>query len=121
MNNTNVPIIVAQSAAASQTSIKIDSQVMVAASAQAIIAGGTSIVGTLQIQGSNDPCAFGNNAKQFTPVNWTNLLATAIAISGNGAFIIPKMDVSYRWLQVVYTYTSGTGGTITVNFNGLGF
>lgn len=102
-------------------SSKIDAQLMVAASAQAIVAGGSSIVGTLQMQGSNDPCPYQNNAAQFTPTNWTNLLASAVAISGNGTYIIPKMDVSYRWLQVVYTYTSGSGGTITINFNGIGF
>jgi hypothetical protein len=82
---------------------------------QAVFTGAP--VGSLQLQGSNDP---GPNASYTTlPTNWANV-GTATAISAAGVYIINMPDIYYNWVRVIYTPTSGTG-TLTLLFNAKGF
>lgn len=91
---------------------KIDTSQLSAASFQAYF-GDTQAAGTLQLQGSNDPCAFGNLAVNFTPTNWTNIPTSGIQIGSatvtSGASVLCLLPViCYRWLRATWT-TTGTG------------
>jgi hypothetical protein len=67
---------------------------------------GTSPVGTLDIQGSNDG------------VNFTSVLSSPAAISGNSGQIMVNVEKhAYAYIRLVYTETSGTG-TLNVYVNG---
>jgi hypothetical protein len=98
--------------AATVTSGPIDSRNLFYASAQVSITG--SGAGTLVIQASNDdPTVF-----PFTPVNWTAIPSATVTTSGAGAYLIPKTDLCYEYVRLVYTNT-GTG-TMSVVFKALG-
>lgn len=71
----------------------------------------TGAVGTAKLQASNDKVA---------PSNWTDISGATVSVTGSGSFLIPKMDLCYRWIQVVYTNSSSTGN-VTANFEGIGF
>ena len=82
---------------------------------QAVLTGAP--VGSLQLQGSNDP---GPNASYTTaPTNWSNV-GSPTAISAAGVFLINMPDTYYNWVRAVYTPTSGTG-TVAILFNAKGF
>lgn len=115
MRNLNYTVL---SAADNQNTngTKIDANQLVSASFQAYF-GDTQAAGTLQLQASNDPCAFGNLAVDFTPTNWTNVPTSGIQVgsatiaSGASALLfVPQC--SFRWLRT--TYTSTATGTQTV-------
>lgn len=77
-----------------------------AGSAVAISTG--TVVGVLKVQASNDSDALldGTGA----PVNWVDVANLTVNVTtGGGVFLIPKFDVCYEWIRVVYTHTSGTG------------
>jgi hypothetical protein len=86
----------------------------IAISAQAILTGAP--VGALTLQASNDIFTTNNQA----PVNWTTIAGSSVAVGAAGTFLIPKTDLCYSAVRVVYTPTSGTG-TVTVNIKVLGF
>jgi hypothetical protein len=70
----------------------------------AVITG--SPVGSLQVKGSNDGINFGNvPGAAFT-----------VAISAAGTYLIPDALPAYSYVQLVYTFTSGTG-SITALIN----
>lgn len=81
-------------------------------SAQASAVGASS-AGTLKLQASNDEPV--NNTP---PTNWSDIPSATVSVSAAGAFLIPKTDLCYQWVRVVYT-NSGTG-TISVVFKALG-
>jgi hypothetical protein len=96
----------------SQTSQAIDASSYIAASIVAIAAGGT-ITGTLVVQASND---------LLNPTNWVAIPSQTVSVTGAGVFIIPKFDVSYQWLRIVYTKTtSAAGALITGIIKSVGF
>lgn len=130
MKKLSFTAISAADAATTQTTTWFDTAFVTDVSLQSTVAGGTSIVGTLKLQGSDDIAAADN--MPFAPpgpAHWNDVpntflsevaatLTYTVAVSGNNSVLYPVTKVGYRWLRVVYTYTSGTGGTITVNFHG---
>lgn len=85
---------------------------------------GTSPVGAIAIQGSNDyslnPNGTVNNAGTWTPltVSYNGSNVSSIPISGNsGSGIVDIVKTALYAVQCVYTAVSGTG-TITIVVNG---
>ncbi len=112
MRQINDNIIPLQ-AAATITTAAIPALNLFSCSVQAS-AVGAGAAGTLQLQASNDePVGAG-----IVPSNWSNITSATVTISGAGAFLIPKTDLCYQWVRLVYT-NSGTG-TISVIFKALG-
>jgi hypothetical protein len=98
--------------AATITTTAIPSLNLFYCSAQVSGAGGAG--GTLQLQASNDE----TNGINTVPVNWSNIPSASVTVTGDGSFLIPKTDLCYQWVRLVYTNT-GTG-TISVVFKALG-
>jgi hypothetical protein len=108
-----VPIVIIPSqAAATITSAQIPAEYLFSISAQVVASGGGG--GTLKVQASDDFGQVGN----FQASNWSDISGATVTVTGNGAFLIPKTEICYRFVRLVYTNT-GTG-TVSVNFNGWG-
>ena len=114
MRQENINIIPLQ-AAATITSAAIDARNLFYCSAQAI-ATGAGAAGTLKLQASDDIA--GADGNSGSPSNWSDIPSATVSVSAAGAFLIPKTDLCYQWVRVVYT-NSGTG-TINVRFKALG-
>lgn len=82
-------------------------------SVQAVTTGSSD--GTCFLEASNDPFVTPGNTP---PVNWSAIPSAAVVVSGAGAVLIPKTDLCYEWVRVVYTNT-GTG-TVSVTFKAIG-
>lgn len=90
---------------------------------QIVIAGATSPVGTLVLQGSNDSLADPSSpAIKGTGVNliplasamtWTDIAGSSVAVAANNNWVWNAADVGYEWVRAKWTYTSGTGGTLS--------
>lgn len=111
MRQENINIIPLQ-AAATITSAPIKALNLFAASAQITCVGGGS--GTLVMNASNDD----PQSAPFLPVNFSAIPNAAVTVTGDGSFLIPKIDLCYQWVQLVYTNTGA--GTISVVFKALG-
>jgi len=111
MRQVNDNIIPVQ-AAATVTTAAIPSLNLFYCSAQVSGTGGAG--GTLALQASNDD----SQAANFVPTNWSAIPNATVTVTGNGSFLIPKTDLCYQWVRLVYTNT-GTG-TISVVFKALG-
>lgn len=112
MRQENINIIPSQ-AAATVTSAAIPALNLFYCSAQCS-ATGAGAAGTMKLQASNDrPVASG-----AVPTNWSDIPSATVSISAAGAFLIPKTELCYEWVRVVYTNT-GTG-TFSVVFKALG-
>lgn len=109
MRQDNINIIPAQ-AAATITSSAIPALNLFQCSVQFNATG--SAAGTGKLQASNDVPADG------VPTHWVDIASATVSISGAGSYLIPKTDISYQWVRVVYT-NSGTG-TIGARFKALG-
>jgi len=74
---------------------------------------GTSPVGQITVQGSNDP-----NNGVTAPTNWVDLdFGSTINISGNsGGHLININQRSFGWIRMIYTAVSGTG-TMSATLN----
>lgn len=59
------------------------------------------------IQASNDHIP-GDYATLQTPMNWSAITGATVTISAAGSVLIPKLDLAYQYIRVVYTNT-GTG------------
>jgi hypothetical protein len=111
MRFTNDPILATVAASGTNTYTSTnpqDTAQIIAGSVQVI---STGAVGTAKLQASND---------KKNPSNWTDISGATVSVTGTGIFLIPKMDLCYRYIQLVYTNSSGTGN-ITANFQGIGF
>ena len=108
INDNIVPV----QAAATVTSVAIPALNLFYMSAQIATTGAAA--GTLKFQASNDY----SQAANFTPTNWSDIPSATVTISGTGAFLIPKTEVCYEYVRLVYTNT-GTG-TISIVFKALG-
>ncbi len=113
MRVTNDLVFNAQSAGASVNSSAVYSGYMVTASVQAVTTG--TAVGTLKLQYSNDP---GSPLERTVPANWSDVPS---AVSSAGTYAIGKLDISYNWLRLAFTYTSGAGNITTAYIHGFGF
>lgn len=111
MRQINDNIIPVQTAA-TITSAAIPALNLFYASAQIAVTGAGA--GTLVLQASNDD----SQAANFVPTNWSPIPSATVTVTGAGAFLIPKTDLCYQWVRLVYTNT-GTG-TISVVFKALG-
>lgn len=89
---------------------------------QVVLAGATTPVATLKLQGSNDSLDDPNGNAIRTGVEgiplgsgmvWTDIAGSSVSVSANGNWVWNAADVGYEWVRVVYTYSSGTGGTLT--------
>lgn len=109
MRFVNDQVLNAADASTNQTSSQVDTSYIVCSSVHAVVTG--TAVGTLKLQCSNDP---------NPPSNWSDVPSASVSITGAGAFLIPKQDVSYQWVRVVFTNSSGTG-TITARLKSIGF
>lgn len=99
---------------------QIDSNQLVSASFH-IFFSDTSAAGTFKLQASNDPCAFGNIAKDFTVTNWVDIPSQTATISSGASAILTVPNMTYRWIRAVYANTAMTPiGNVTVNINALG-
>lgn len=113
MKHANVTVLSA-SDATSQTGTKIDSVELFKASFQASFAD-TSAAGTLVVQVSNDIPGAGYLPNTFTPTHWTTLTTTSVTVTAGASVVIPAIDLSYRWLRILYTSTAAGTSTMTVN------
>lgn len=111
MRQVNDNIIPFQ-AAATINSSQIPALNLFYCSAQITTTG--SAAGTLKLQASNDE----TNGLVTVPTNWSDIPSATVSVSGAGSFLIPKTDLCYQWVRVVYT-NSGTGN-ISVVFKALG-
>jgi hypothetical protein len=111
MRQVNEIAIPSQSAA-TVSSAAIPALNLFAASAQ-ITSVGAGAAGTLKMQASNDDPLAPNQ-----PTNWSDISGASVAVSGAGSFLIPKLDLCYQWVRLVYT-NSGSG-TIQVVFKAIG-
>lgn len=110
LNDNIIPLQVA----ASINSSAIPAANLFAMSAQIISTGAGA--GTLIIQASDDIAGYDGNPGP--PANWSPIPLATITISGAGSFLIPKTDLCYQWVRLVYTNT-GTG-TISATIKALG-
>jgi hypothetical protein len=117
MRNVPFTALNALDASASKTSAAIDASQLIAASVQVIMTG-SSPTGTVKVQASNDAPQAGN--LPYAPTNWTDVASLTVSVSAATSYLIPKFDCAYRWIRVVYTFTSGTG-TVTAEVNAIGF
>lgn len=113
MRQENINLITLR-AAASVNSSAVDARNLFYCSAQIAVTGAGA--GTLKLQVSNDIA--GSDGNPGSPSNWSDVPSASIAISGAGAYLIPKTDMCYQWARLVYT-NSGTG-TINAIFKALG-
>lgn len=109
MRQENIHIIPVQ-AAASVTTAAIDARNLFACSAQLTATGAGG--GTLIIQASDDDIPNG------PPVNWSPIPLATITVTSAGAFLIPRTELCYQYVRLVFTNT-GTG-TISAVFKALG-
>lgn len=88
---------------ASFNSSPIQATFVLYGSVQATLSGGGSPVGVLKVQASNDQPLTG------APQNWNDLSSITVNVTADGSFLIPIFNLSYEWIRLVYTRTSGTG------------
>lgn len=73
------------------------------------------MAGTIKFQGSNDwdpTCDTMPSA--FAVSNWVDIASATASVTAATGFIIPKFDVCYEWIRVVFTASGGTG-TLSAN------
>jgi hypothetical protein len=88
-------------------------------SVHAVWSGGSSPIGALNLQGSNDKTVDHNSVSHWTDLN-TNIYIGSIAVSGtSGSYLFNIANGGFKWLRAVYTRTSGSG-TMDVTFFGKG-
>lgn len=84
-------------------------------SAEVDIAGGSGLVGTLQVNYSNEQQPSGLAPVLFNASHWWT--GPQLPVNGNGTVGIPATDFAAKWMQFIWTPSAGTGGTITVVAN----
>lgn len=102
------------SASGSIVSESIPTDYMTQCSVIVVVAGATSPVGVVKLQASNDisnAFPIGN----YDPTNWVDVPLADVSVSANGTYVIPTTGLSYGFVRAVWTYSSGSGGTIAVN------
>lgn len=66
---------------------------------------GTSPVGTIKLQASNDLVP-----RESEISNWTDITGSTVDVTGNtGTGMLNVTSSMYSWVRAVYTKTSGTG------------
>lgn len=104
-------------AAIDETSAPINAQSLFTMSGQVIMTGTAS--GTAKLQYSND--IVDPSTPPATPTNWNDIPSATVTLTGTaGAFALPKVDLCYAWVKLVYTHNNGSAGTVTVNLKAFG-
>lgn len=85
-------------------------------SAQVVATGAST--GTVKLQFSND--IVNPSTPPAAPTHWSDIPSATVSVSAAGVFAIPKTDICYEFVRVVYTHTNGSAGTISVNIKALG-
>lgn len=121
MRSLNESILTNGNAAGDLASSVVSLEYQLGCSIQATMTGAP--VGTLKLQGSNDfgtiqPAGPDNGGAGV--VNWTDIADSSGPVTGAGTFSWNYNGVFYKWIRVVYTFTSGTG-TINIRINTKGF
>lgn len=99
-------------ATANQTSKTYDVSGATEATVQFIQAGGSSIVGTFEVDGSADVPPVGQTpGANWDPTNWTNISGTQ-AVAAPGTYPLCGVMGFFPFIRVRWLYTSGTGGTV---------
>lgn len=109
--------IIDRVSAAVDASAYLPSQSLFQISLQAVVTGTST--GTLKLQYSND-IVNPTEPSGTTPTNWTDISGASVAVAGAGVVGIPKTDLCYEFVKVVFTHTSGEAGTLTVNVKAFG-
>lgn len=111
-----VPIIVNESMAADVESNGIDVNQMVAGSIQAVWTGATAD-GTIGLEVSNDIVPVGPTQANSSAnvVNWSTYTGSTQTVAGDGNFLWNMNLMGFRWVRLVYTFSSGTG-TLNATF-----
>lgn len=125
MRQSYEKIITAGDATASPlNSSKIDCRQVYSLSLVLTSSSGSN-AGAIKLQGSNDICAFGNVAENFTPTTWVDLPSTMVDGSGTvasgAAVTLSVKQLNYAWVRAVWTPSGGAAGTITATVNTQGF
>lgn len=86
---------------------------------QLVQAGGSSIVGTLAINGSLDVPPYGASpGTGWQPTNWFPLSQNgnwSQNVMTPGTYSLGGSLGYVKWLQLVWTFTSGSGGTVSAS------
>ena len=101
--------ISAADASVNQVSAAIVLDQMLYASIVVLMTGAST--GTLKVQVSND--LMPQPASSPVPTNWVDLAGISVVMTANSTFIIPKFDVCYGYMRLVYTKNNGSAGTIS--------
>lgn len=79
--------------------------------------------GTFKLQASADPLLVNNPIAYPPPTNWTDIADSSHAVVAAGDYMWDVFDVTFNFVRLVYTDTSGGASTavLTVStFNGKG-
>lgn len=118
MQNLNINVLSADDDI-SRNGSAIRADQLYAASFVAIFSD-VAAAGTVKLQASNDKPQSGSLAP-FTPTNWKDISGASATVVAGVAPIIPKTDLCYQWIRVVFTQTNPGIGTINVMMNAQGF
>lgn len=120
MRQSAKQIFAAADASANQTSDPIQAQNLFNGSVTGVVTGAST--GALKIQVSNDIPNPVESVPGVIPTitNWADLSGVTVTLSAAGVFIIPKFDICYEWIRLVYTKNNGSAGTISANLKTLG-
>lgn len=114
MRQSSIPSIPLQVVTATINSAPINTENIFNGSFHAIVNG--SLTGIVKIQASND-----NSLVPTNPVNWVDIPAASVAITNSGNYLIPKIDICYEFIRVVFVFSSGSfSPTLQVNTKLLG-
>jgi hypothetical protein len=118
MRNLSAIVVNAQTNVTTSFS-KIDANQLISASFIATFTDAAA-AGTLKLQASNDFDNAGNvAAAAFTPsaTSWVDVPSASVVVAAGATSLIPMpLQISYRWLRLVWTRTAGAG-TLSVNIN----
>lgn len=99
---------------ASANGNQIDASQLYIASFHAVF-GDATAVGTIKVQASNDIFDAFYLPGFFTVTNWVDIASASVNVTAGGQVLIPPLTLSYRWIRVVYTRTSGGSTVVNVN------
>lgn len=80
--------------------------------------GDNTAAGTVTVNVSNDTATGGGSMMSFTPTVSVALGSPTVTVAGNGTLVATPVDISYQWMQIVYTRSAGTGGVVSATISG---
>lgn len=105
-----------------QTGAAVDAKQLISASFYARFTGvAEDAAGTVSVQASNDAPPSGSpNTGSWTPTNWIDIPNASAATTAGASKLITITQMSYRWIRVVYTRSSGGTGNVIVSMFAFG-